>query len=431
MLLRFPKPTRRRFFQATGLGLAAVAAVSVLDGCDSTDDEVDSDPVVVEEDSAESVFDTFEEADLTLTASNTWTFDVGNVLHPAEGTWVPVTTAGSSASPMVVAQALSTVSGELVEVVSAPISTSSNAVIYSVHCSDKVYAWVELDLVTRDWVLYASGFSAGALTGTTTTLWEGTSEWDPAPFAVSGSTVFWQVQPSLLGSSTGEYSHLYLWHLGDTTAEAVLESQGRFATDPTISGAHVIVTPRVLPDEGTYYGIAAYTVADDMGTRVDQLVMPQTVKPFHASRVGDRFLVSVEASYSTGGLLGQMGTYMGTEALGFTKLVREPSALGCGKDDVFLIKSTSSYFVLDLANKTYSTLYSYDRAVDYGEYPAREGEVEQFVTFATVKDEDTGYPANVIVRTFDLDAADEDETDETGETDADAESDADDSGASE
>ena len=53
--------------------------------------------------------------------------------------------------------------------------------------------------------------------------------------------------------------------------------------------------------------------------------MPAGVKPFRATRVGERFLVSVEASYSTGGLLGQMGTYMGTESAGFVKLDREPS----------------------------------------------------------------------------------------------------------
>ena len=67
-----------------------------------------------------------------------------------------------------------------------------------------------------------------------------------------------------------------------------------------------------------------------------------------------------------------------------------------------MIKSNSSYLVLDLANRTYSTLVSMDRSVDYGEYPARAGECDQFVTFSTVKDPDTGYPASVAVRTFRL-----------------------------
>jgi hypothetical protein len=38
--------------------------------------------------------------------------------------------------------------------------------------------------------------------------------------------------------------------------------------------------------------------------------------------------------------------------------------------------------------------------VDYGDYPVRVGEVAEFVTYATVKDENSGYPMNVVVREF-------------------------------
>ena len=40
--------------------------------------------------------------------------------------------------------------------------------------------------------------------------------------------------------------------------------------------------------------------------------MPAPVKPsFRACRMGEKFVVSVEANYSSGGLLGNMGTYIG------------------------------------------------------------------------------------------------------------------------
>ena len=87
---------------------------------------------------------------------------------------------------------------------------------------------------------------------------------------------------------------------------------------------------------------------------------------------------------------------------GFFRLNREPSEGGCGKGDVVVIKGTSSYFVIDLAKRQYSVLSASDRSVDYGEFPARAGECDTFVTFATVKDADTGYPASVAVRTFRL-----------------------------
>lgn len=400
--MRLPRLTRRGFIKTAALGSAAAAAVSVLSGCSHASDEEASDPVVVDEDSAEDILSTFEEVECPLVVENAWELPLGNVLHPADGTWIPVTTAGSSATPMVKASVLSLASGQLAEVVSAPFQEGATKVIYDARCSDYVYAWVELDLATRDWALYAAPFSAGALSGDVRTLWEADDNYDPAPFAVSERSVIWQVQPSTSGSKTTESSRCYLWHSGDSEAQAVVESSGRFATSPTISGDAVVLTPRVRADEGVYYGVTAYSLSDDLATRLDQLVMPQSVRPFRATRVGDRFLVSVEASYGSGGLLGQMGTYIGTADSGFFRLNREPSEGGCGNGDVIVIKGTASYFVIDLANRQYSTLLATDRSVDYGEYPARAGNCDLFVSFSTVKDADSGYPASVSVRTFRL-----------------------------
>ncbi|HIY79033.1 MAG TPA: twin-arginine translocation signal domain-containing protein [Candidatus Olsenella excrementavium] len=400
--MRLPRLTRRTFLKTAAAGTAAAAAVGVLSGCTHGDDEETSDPVVVDEDSAENILDTFESVDLALVEEAAWSFPLGNVLHPAEGTWIPVTTAGSSATPMVKASALSLASGQLVEVVSDPIGQAATTVIYDVRCSDYVFAWVELDLQSRAWSLYGASFAGGALDGDPVTLWEGDADFDPAPFAVSGRSVIWQVQPSTSGSRTTEHSFCYLWHLGDSEAKAVVESPGRFATALSVSGDAVVLTPRVRADEGVFYGVTAYSLSDDLETRLDQLVMPQNVRPFRATRVGERFLVSVEASYSTGGLLGQMGTYVGTADGGFFRLNREPSEVGCGSGDTVIIKSLASYFVINLANRQYAVLGSADRSVDYGDYPARVGECDLFVTYATVKDADTGYPATVSVRTFRL-----------------------------
>lgn len=378
--------------------------VGVLPGCTHGEGEQDVDPTVVDEGSAESVLDSFElSPDLAPAEESSWTLPLGSVLHPAEGTWIPVTSAGASASPMVKGAALSLASGQLVDVVPEPLGPASTTVIYDARCSDEAYAWVELDLAARSWVLYASGFADGQLTGDTKALWEGTADYDPAPFEVAGSRVIWQVQPSLSGTKTAESSFCYLWHVGDPDAKAVVESPGRFATRPSASGDVVVLVPRVTRDEaGTFYGVTAYSLSDDLATRVDQLVMPAGVRPFRATRVGERFLVSVEASYSSGGLLGQMGTYMGTASMGFVRLGQEPSECGCGKGDKFVIKCNSFYYVIDLEKKAYATISSADRSVDYGEFPARAGECDLFVTFSTVKDADTGYPASVSVRTFRL-----------------------------
>ena len=169
-----------------------------------------------------------------------------------------------------------------------------------------------------------------------------------------------------------------------------------------MSGNTITLAPRVRADKGVFYGITAYKLNDDLATVVDQLVLPQSVRPFRAVRMGNRFAFSIEANYSSGGLLGQMGTYIGTADGPFVTLVREPSAQVAGRKDLFIVKSRASYFVIDTDKETYSILSATNRCVDYGEYPASEGICSDFVTFATVKDGTTGYPSAVTVRSFAL-----------------------------
>jgi hypothetical protein len=382
--------------------------VQVLAGCSHPAEEtVPSDPVVVEEDSATTVLGedgAYEYLEREFESKGEWELPLGNVLHEGEGTWLPVTTAGASAMPMVKCSAFSLSTGELTEVVAEPITPNSpNVVIYDARCSDSAYAWVELDTLTKNWSLYAASFATGTLSGSPNTLWQGDADWDPPRFAVTGNKVIWQVMPSLSGNKTSEMSHCYLWKTGAANATDVVESLGRFATSPSVSGNTVTLSPRVRNEEGTFYGITAYSLADDLETIVDRLVMPENVRPFHAVRMGDVFALSVEASYGYGGLLGSMGTYIGTAEGDFASVPLEPFANIAGsKNGLFVVKSRASYYVVDIKNHGYTFLGAADRCVDYGEYPARVGETDTFVTFATIKNPDTGYPASVLVRAFAL-----------------------------
>ena len=405
--MRLHNLTRRGFFRTTAAAGAAAAAVQVLAGCSHPAEEtVPSDPVVVEEDSATTVLGedgAYEYLEREFESKGEWELPLGNVLHEGEGTWLPVTTAGASAMPMVKCSAFSLSTGELTEVVAEPITPNSpNVVIYDARCSDSAYAWVELDTLTKNWSLYAASFANGTLSGSPNTLWQGDAEWDPPLFAVTGNMVIWQVMPAITGTKTREHSFCYVWHQGDRDAKAVVESPGRFAAPPAVSEGTVTLAPRVRADEGVFYGITAYSLRDDLATMVDQLVLPQSVRPFRAVRMGDLFAFSIEANYSSGGLLGRMGTYLGTGDGPFTTLVREPSAQVAGKNGVYIIKSRASYFVIDVNRETYSILVATNRCVDYGEYPASEGTCSNFVTFATVKDAQTGYPSAVTVRSFAL-----------------------------
>lgn len=401
----FGNITRRGLFRAGAAGAATATTVGLLSGCRHSDEEA-SDPVVVDEGASENVFDEddpYKEVDLALKEKGNWTLPVGTVLRPAAGTWVPGLAAGSTAMPVVKCVALSTKSGALADVVTSLVmGDAPNLTIYDAHCSDEVYAWVEMDMLKKHWVLYAQRFSNGEVSGKVSTLWEGNSDWDPPLFAVVDDMVIWQVMPAIGGSKTTELSYCYLWHMGDRDAQAVVESPGRFAVPPAISGSTVTLAPRVRADKGVFYGITAYSLKDDLSTTVDQLVLPQTVRPFRAVRMGDLFAFSIEANYSSGGLLGRMGTYLGTGDGPFVTLIREPSAQVSGKGNQYIIKSRASYFVIDTKWKHYSILSATNRCVSYGEYPASEGVCDSFVTFATIKEADTGYPSAVTARSFAL-----------------------------
>jgi len=400
--------TRRGVIGATaavGVTAAAIGIAVSRSGSDPNEDSALNDtPVVVDSDEGgRDILTSFSEKGSSYEATATYELPVGSVLLPAEGTWIPVMTAGESASPMVTASAFSASSGDVVQVLDGPVTEGSNIEIYQARCSDSVYAWVELDLLTRSWWLYAAPFSSGAISGNVVTLWSATSDWDPAPFCCTGTHVVWQVQPSLSGTKTAETSECYLWTVGDSEAQKVLSSVGRFAGSPTPSEGTVTVVPRVRNDEGTYYGITAYDVEDGFKTPIDQLVMPSTVKPFKAVRVGDQFAFSVEASYESGGLLGSMGYYVGTaNDDDILYLSREPAADIACVNNTLLIKCRSFYYVVNLEEESYGYLAAVNRCTEYGEYPARVGTVSNFVTYSTVNNQDTGYPDHVEVRVFDF-----------------------------
>ena len=400
--MRWPSITRRGLFKGLGVAAATGATIGVLPGCTNPEQSEVPEPMVVDSDRAINVLEEYEEVDLSLSDREAWELPLGSVLHEATGTWIPVTQAGSSASPMVKGCALGLSDGKFNEVVSNVRGDSHTEVIYDVRCSDEVYAWVELDILTHAWVLYAARFNNGSLDGTPTTLWKGDQDYEPPGFACAGNAVLWQVMPALSGNKTKEHSFCYLWKTGDQNAQAVVESPGRFAIAPSISNDLVILAPRVRADEGMFYGVTAYSLNDNLATTVDQLVLPRTIRPFYATHIGDRFAVSIEANYSSGGMFGTMGTYIGTSEGPFVSLPREPSANVAGKDDTFIIKSRTSYFVVDIKKATYSILTAANRCVDYGEFPVRVGESNDFVTFATVKNEASGYPDLVVVRSFAL-----------------------------
>ena len=395
--------TRRRFFGEVAATAASAAAATALSACSSDDSTATSttgEPQVVKDDSQiTDALDEYESTDFGINASATWTLPVGTIPFYSEGSWAAVMLAPETALTPNTIGALSLSSGEVTTLLTEPI-TGSSYEFYDVRLGSGVFCWVEIDYSTLDWALYGQAFADGQLSGDATKLDHGNSNWEPAMFSPYGSNVIWLKMPDASGSKSSESSHCYLWTMADDSKTDVYTSPGRFATHPRVSNNILTITPRVHEDEGTYYGMTAIDLADNFN-KLDQLVLPSSVKPFEATYLNSTFAFAIEATYSDVGKLGNLGYYIGREGGPFVYVSREPAASVCGKGSKFFMKTRSSTCILDTDAQAYGVISCPDRSLDYGDYPASEGQTDIYMTYATVKDSQ-GVPESVCVRTFAL-----------------------------
>ena len=388
--------SRRGFLRGTAATAAGAAAISVLSSCKGSDTADESDPIVVESGTATYVLGSgdiegkYQEASegagtASLAEAGSWNLPLGCVLRPSEGSWKPYVMPGASPAAMTSAGAFSIAGGT--NTVFLPAATAGgNYVIYDAQCSDSVYE-----------------FESHPAGGTASALWQADANYDPPLMCCSGKSVIWLVMPSTDGSSTSEPSSCYVWQAGASSADEVVRSQGRFGCAPSVSDGNVVLVPRVRVNEGRYFGITAYSLESDLSNQVAQLVLPASVTPLSAIYMGGQFVFSIEKNYGgSTGLLGSMGTYIGSGDGAFIAVPREPASVVAGKGGVYLVKVRASHLIVDTNAQTYATLVAPNRCLDFGDYPASMGTTSTFVTFATVKDEDTGYPSSVNVRAWTL-----------------------------
>ncbi len=400
----FKKPiSRRTMIKGTAASAVAVGAASLLSGCDKTTNNEDLNPVVIPETSGTNMLESFTEESLFVNESAKWPAPLGTILLTTHTDQIPCIASGNTPAHMTKATLMSTQTHKMIDIVSEVMEKDPNWVIYTSACSTQLYVWVELNMLNYSWKLYSVPLS-DLDAKKKSLLWSSDSNYDPPSVVCSDRQVYWQVMPSLKGDKTKESSYIYSWSLGDSDAVAVVNSKGRFASPIEISGDYIIVTPRKeVGKGGVNYAITVYKIKDNFKSIHNKLVLPSAVAPLYATYINEQFVFSIEATYEDRGLLGKMGTYIGTKEEGFHYVNREPFARVTGNNKgVYIVKSRASYFIFDIPNKKFSTIDAIDRCVDYGEYPATAGLSNRFITFATVKNEDTGYPFEVIVRMFDI-----------------------------
>ena len=393
--------SRRRFALGSLAAGAGIAAIS-LTSCGPGSSQPTGEPQVVTDDSQIiGVLDgDYADAECPYEPVASYDLPLGTVLFHAGGSWAAALLTPESARSVNTLGCFSTASGNLTTLVETPTLGSAYS-FFDVRATDSVFAWVEINYTDRSWVLLAQGFGNGMLEGAAVELDSGDADWEPPRFTVWNSSVIWQKMPLATGARSAEDSHCYIWTLGDAEGVELWTSTGRFATTPRVADGILTIAPRVLNDDGVYYGMTALDLEDENRTQRDQLVLPSSVAPFEAVYMNGSFAFSIEASYDGRGSLGNMGTFIGREGGPYIYVRREPSAWVAGKGSRYLIKAQSSHFVVDTEAQTYATLRAPDRSVDYGDWPATDGVCDLFLTYATTRN-DQGIPEAVTARVFSL-----------------------------
>ena len=398
---RFKNGITRRGFV---LGGAAAGAATLLAGCSSktgTSDDAAGEPQVVKDDSKiVSITDEYEAVDIDLKPTASWTLPLGTLLCYCDGDVSAAMMAPASAQHANTLGVLSLSDGSLTTLVEDPIEGTGYA-FYDVRATDNVFAWIEMNYASSAWKLYAQGLSGVSRTGDAVELDRGGKDYDPPLFTAYGSSVIWYKMPASGGSKTSSDSYCYRQSLDESKPETIWKSTGRFASAPRVSDGILTISPRVRNDEGVYYGMTAIDLTDGNNTKRAQLVLPSSVSPFEAVYMGDTFVFSIEATYAGVGGLGNMGTYIGNEGGPYLFLSREPLACAAGRKNKYLVKVQASHFLIDTSAKTYGSLLSPDRALEYGDYPATAGKSDAFLTYATVRNSQ-GIPEAVTARLFSL-----------------------------
>ena len=387
-----------------GLGGAAGGAAPGLAGSKKktgTSDDAAGEPQVIKDDSKiVSITDEYEAVDIDLEPAASWTLPLGTLLYYCDGDYAAAMMAPASALHANTLGVLNLGAGSLPPLIEDPIEGTGYA-FYDVRAGDGVFAWVEMNFANASWKLYAQNLAGSSLTGNAVELDRGGENYDPPLFTAYGSSVIWYKMPSSGGTKTSNDSYCYRQAPSESKPETIWKPTGRFGSAPRVSDGILTISPRVHNDEGVYYGMTAIDLTDGNNTKRAQLVLPSSVSPFAAVYMGDTFVFSIAATYSGVGSMGNMGTYIGNEGGPYLFLSREPLACAAGRKNKYLVKVQASHFLIDTSAKTYGSLLSPDRALEYGDYPATAGKSNSFLTYATVRNSQ-GIPETVTARLFSL-----------------------------
>ena len=273
--------------------------------------------------------------------------------------------------------------GELTTILDRAVGHSSDFVIYDARSNSSVLAWVECDLSTGEWVVYAAVLMDTQL-GTVVELDRGETDYDPPMLCVNDVTVYWTVMPDANGPAYLEDSFLKAARVTGNIASnqrVVYTSHGRMITNPQASGGVITIVPRVDTDTVRYQLTALDANTDQI---IAVSILPSGLRVSDCVYVAGSFTFCIESNYTFAEGLRYYGTYedLGNEQ--FFHANRVPASPAVFANNCLMIKSTTNIVGFHIAREYSFILDKPNDCADYGDLLAGCGAQNQLVVYTTI-----------------------------------------------
>jgi hypothetical protein len=414
------KMTRRDFMTGVlGTGVACVAAAAgsaaTLSGCRAQKAQqfedlvlkgVQDQDIVTLKVAPEQVIEAtdFEEVPsenyLGLQAS--YELPLGSLVYQIDSSSALVLLPGEEGESLRKIGILGLADGEVSPVISRPVTTGKNVVIYDARASKTTLIWVELDLGTRHWSVHVAALS-GAAAENTRMLEEGDGDYEPPLLAASDEKLYWTVMPVATGAASKNDSLLRALNLRQEQAleqgvpYTVLASHGRMITNPLITEGIVTFVPRV-DTSNVYYQLTALSCTDDKPVAFK--VLPQSLKVADALYLGGAFFFSIENNYDYAGGLSHFGSYQELDQGNYLRVSKPPLCPAARLGDCLIIESTAAIVGVDLAARNVFAIEAPAQSASFGEALCGWGVQDRIVTTSIRLTEDNSNMEATVVRVF-------------------------------
>lgn len=310
----------------------------------------------------------------------------GTILWASDADIAACLLPSETSNPLTQVGLMSLSDGSMSKVLESAVGANEGFEIYDVRANASGMAWVEADILNGKWRLYSVRLKGRELAGTPQMTAEGDSDWSSPVLCVSGNNVFWQMSPKKGGQAADEPSTVMRAAFGSSAdgADMLLATSGSFPCDMSPTASGVAVASLVAGKKSTYQLLH---IDGSGGETIDQMVLPQTMKPTYVSYGENRFSFAFEGIYSTGDGISNLGTYTpaSDDATGdWFRFPRTPFTTPAWMGGWFMVKSTSAVAGVDPASKRYFTIKPENATQGYGEFLATQGSAERIVTYSNI-----------------------------------------------